>query len=170
MKFSLAPSICGAQGMSANGGPHATCQKVINQTNKLLNKIHSLPLYLKINLTVWKAKFKHRITEFLRVPRWVEWGKAGRWDLAHSQFKLCPTWQGALSTFNSHVQAPSTFPLPPHPILPSKQLPLGYLSGLEVSTFVVWSVLRTMYLEERPAQAQQIGSRREWGLLGGNIS
>lgn len=31
---------------------------------------------------------------------------------------------------------------------------------------MVWSVLRTMYLEERLAQAQQIGSRRGMGTFG----
>lgn len=60
--------------------------------------------------------------------------------------------------------------LPPHPTPLHKQLPLGYPSGAEESTLVMWSVLRTMYLEKRLTQAQQIDCRREMGTLGGNIS
>ena len=47
VKYRLAPKVCAAQGISTNGNPHATCLKVTNQTNKLLNKICSKLKQLK---------------------------------------------------------------------------------------------------------------------------
>ena len=119
VKYRLAPKVCAAQSISTNGNPHATCLKVINQTNKLLNKIRSIPLYWQVNLhnkvdcqvqiqSSWLSQSS--ILGQGRMKESWPWPQA----TLTSQVRLHPTWPGALSAFSGHVQALFTFLLPPY--------------------------------------------------------
>ena len=74
-------------------------------------------------------------------------------------------WAHSMDVSKLHPHPHSLLTLP----LSNKQLPIRHLSGLRISTTVVRSVLRRMYVEERLAQVQEISSRRGAGTLGGNI-